>query len=134
MRTVLTGKRDPRHIRMHAATVDALKACQEACRPGATFGDVFDVHAKALDSAGFGKHRLNACGYSLGALYPPTWMDWPMIYAGNPVVIQPNMVIFMHMILLDSDNGLAMAPGETVLVTEAGCERLSRMTLDLVAN
>ena len=45
--------------------------------------------------------KLNACGYSLGALYPPTWMDWPMIYAGNPVVVEPNTVIFMHMILLD---------------------------------
>ena len=87
-----------------------------------------------LDAAGFGEHRLNACGYSLGALYPPTWMDWPMLYTGNPIVIEPNMVIFIHMIMLDSGRSLAMALGETVLVTEAGCERLSRMSLDLVVN
>ena len=67
-----------------------------------------------LDQSGFGEHRLNACGYSLGALYPPTWMDWPMIYMiykDNPVVLQPNMVIFMHMILLDWDQRLAMSVG-----------------------
>ena len=57
-----------------------------------------------------------------------------MLYTGNPIVIEPNMVIFIHMIMLDSGRSLAMALGETVLVTEAGCERLSRMSLDLVVN
>ena len=132
MRTVLTGTPDPRHMRMHAAGVEALAAAQEACKPGATFGDVFDAHARAFDEAGYREHRLNAYGYSLGALYPPTWMDYPMLFTGNPVVIKPNMVIFMHMILLDSDRGLTMSPGETVLVTDTGCERLSRLSLDLV--
>ena len=132
MRTALTGTPDPQYYKMHEAGVNALQAAQGACRPGATFGDVFDAHAKTFDDAGFREHRLNACGYSLGALYPPTWMDYPMLFTGNPVVIQPNMVIFMHMILLDSTRGITMSPGETVLVTETGCERLSRMPLDLV--
>ena len=79
-------------------------------------------------------HRLNACGYSLGALYPPTWMDWPMIYQDNPTAVQPNMVIFMHMILLDWDNRLAMAVGDTALVTPDGCETLTRMGTDLIVN
>ncbi|MDP6798349.1 MAG: Xaa-Pro peptidase family protein [SAR202 cluster bacterium] len=134
MRTMLTGRPDPQHVRMHSACVEAIQACQEVTRPGATFGDVFDAHAKALDAVGFGEHRLNACGYSLGALYPPTWMDWPMLYAGAPTVVRPNMVIFMHMILLDSQRGLAMSVGETVLTTETGCERLSRSNLDLIVN
>ncbi len=134
MRTVLTGRPDPQQVSMHSACVEAIQACQEATRPGVTFGEVFDVHARILDAAGFGEHRLNACGYSLGALYPPTWMDWPMLYADNPIVIQPNMVIFMHMILLDSQRGMAMSVGETSLITETGCERLSRMSLDLVVN
>ena len=134
MRTILTGRPDPRHVEMHAATVEALEACKKSCRPGNTFGDLFDAHARALDNAGYGGHRLNACGYSLGALYPPTWMDWPMIYAANPVVIEPNMVIFMHMILLDWDSKLVMATGETVVVTPEGCETLSRMPTDLVVN
>jgi len=134
MRTILTGRPDPRHVSMHSAVVEALDACKEACRPGATFGDIFDAHAKALDNAGFGEHKLNACGYSLGALYPPTWMDWPMIYAGNPVVVEPNMVIFMHMILLDWDHHLAMSLGDTVAVTPDGCETLTQMGTGLTVN
>ena len=134
MRTILTGEPSPRQIAMHAACCDALQACKDAARPGATFGDIFDAHADSLDASGFGEHRLNACGYSLGALYPPTWMDWPMIYRDNPVVLQPNMVIFMHMVLLDWEQRLAMAVGDTVLVTADGCETLTNMGTDLTVN
>ena len=134
MRTILTGEPNPRHVAMHAACAEALQACKDACRAGATFGDIFQAHADAFDRAGYGDHKLNACGYSLGALYPPTWMDWPMIFRDNPVVIQPNMVIFMHMILLDSDTKLAMSVGDTVLTTPAGCETLTRLGQGLVVN
>ena len=134
MRTILTGTPDPKHAAMHAACAEALQACKDACRPGATFGDIFNAHAGALDRAGFGQYKLNACGYSLGALYPPTWMDWPMIFRDNPVVVQSNMVIFMHMILLDWDNKLAMSVGDTVLTTTKGCETLTKLGDGLTMN
>jgi Xaa-Pro dipeptidase len=35
------------------------------------------------------------------------------------------MVFFLHMILLNSDTGLGMSLGETVVVTENGCEPIS---------
>jgi Xaa-Pro dipeptidase len=134
MRTILVGEPNPRQVEMHAACSDALQACKEVCRPGATFGDIFDAHAMAQDKSGYGDHKLNACGYSLGALYPPTWMDWPMIFQGNPVVVEPNMVIFLHMILLDWEHKLAMAIGDTVLIKSNGCETLSAMGTGLVVN
>jgi Xaa-Pro dipeptidase len=59
-------------------------------------------------------------------------MDWPMLYTGNPYVIQPGNVFFMHMILMDSVNELAMNLGETYLITEKGNERLGKQKLDLV--
>ena len=59
-------------------------------------------------------------------------LDWPMLYTGNPYVITPGNVFFMHMILMDSDNNLAMNLGETYLVTENGNERLGKQKLDLV--
>ena len=134
MRTIFTGQPDPRQVAMHAACAEALEACKAACRTGATFGDIFQAHADSMDRAGFGEHKLNACGYSLGALYPPTWMDWPMIFRDNPVVVQPNMVIFMHMILLDWDNKLAMSVGDSVLTTPGGCETLTKLGQGLVVN
>ena len=75
---------------------------------------------------------MNACGYSLGTTFSPNWMDWPMLYTGNPYKIEPGNVFFMHMILMDSDNGLAMNLGETYLVTDTGNERLGKQKIDLV--
>jgi len=51
---------------------------------------------------------------------------------GNPVIAEPNMVFFLHMILMDSDSGHAMCFGHTNVVTESGCERLTRHPLELV--
>lgn len=132
VRVVLTGKVDPRHQAMHDACREALQASQDACRPGNRVGDVFDAHARVMDSAGFQEHRLNACGYSLSANYPPTWMEQPMFFTGNPYIIQENMVFFMHMFLLDAGNDLAMSTGESVIVKADGVERLSNMSHELV--
>jgi len=131
-RTIPIGKADPKHIKMHEACVENLIYCEKKLIPGNTIGEVFDVHAKTFDDLGYNKARMNACGYSLGSTFSPNWMDWPMLYTGNPYVIQPGNVFFMHMILMDSVNELAMNLGETYLVTENGNERLGKQKLDLV--
>ena len=38
-----------------------------------------------------------------------------MIFTGNPLIIKPGMIFFMHMILMDSEAQLAMNLGETYL-------------------
>ena len=43
---------------------------------------------KLYDNNGYKNARMNACGYSLGSTFSPNWMDWPMLYTGNPYVIQ----------------------------------------------
>ncbi|WP_028467167.1 M24 family metallopeptidase [Nisaea denitrificans] len=132
MRTLPIGKPKPEHDDMHSACVEALQACREALRPGNIVGSVFDAHAGVMDRRGYSHARMNACGYSLGAVFAPIWMDYPMFYHGNPVEIRPGMVFFAHMILMDSDKDLAMTLGETFIVTEDGNERLSKLPLDLV--
>ncbi len=132
MRTIPIGKVNPKHFKMHEACLEALSNCEKKLKPGNKVGDVFDTHAETVDKLGFKRSRMNACGYSLGTTFAPNWMDWPMLYTGNPYVIQPGNVFFMHMILMDSDNELAMNLGETYLVTKNGNERLGKKKLDLV--
>ena len=55
-----------------------------------------------------------------------------MLYTGNPVILEPGMVFFMHMILMDSENQLAMNLGKTYLVTNSGNQRMGKKKLDLV--
>ena len=131
-RTIPIGKANPKHFKMHEACVEALKSCENKLKPGNKIGEVFDVHAKTFDDLGFNKSRMNACGYSLGATFAPNWMDWPMLYTGNAYKIETGNIFFMHMILMDSENQLAMNLGETYLVTKDGNERLGKQKLDLI--
>ncbi|MBI1778136.1 MAG: aminopeptidase P family protein [Proteobacteria bacterium] len=132
MRTIRVGPKLPRQEDMHKACKEALLACEAALKPGEPVANVFEAHVKVLDRAGYRAHRLNACGYSLGALFAPNWMDWPMLYRGNPVIAAPGMVFFIHMIIMDSDSGIAMTLGRTSLVGEQGAEPLSQAAIDYV--
>ncbi|MGE0844688.1 MAG: M24 family metallopeptidase [Flavobacteriaceae bacterium] len=131
MRTVCIGEATPRHLELYAAARAALEAVEATLAPGRTAGDVFDAHARVMDEHGLAGHRLAACGYSLGAHFTPSWMDWPMFYHGNPWVLEPGMVMFAHMIIMDSDSGTAMTLGRTSLVTATGSRVLSAAPLDL---
>lgn len=132
MRTLVVGRASDAQKRMHRAAVEALEACEVAMLPGVRMGDVFDVHARVLDRYGFGHAGFHACGYGMGAVFNPIWVDFPMFFKGNPLPIDAGNVFFLHMILMDSENGLAMCQGHSVLVTDSGVERLSRHSLDLV--
>ncbi|MFK5978634.1 MAG: Xaa-Pro peptidase family protein [Rhizobiaceae bacterium] len=132
MRTIIVGKPTGRHEELYEATRDALIGVREAMVVGKTFGDMFDAHAQIMDAAGLTRHRLNACGYSLGAVYSPCWMDDPMIYSENPTIIEENMVIFTHMIIADSDTNTAMTLGQSYITAESGPECLSRHEIDLI--
>lgn len=132
MRTVIIGTPTPQHEKMLAACCDALSAAEAAMKPGNTAGDVFDAHAKAMDSHGMHDHRMNACGYSLGAKFTPSWMDWPMFYTGNDAELGPGMVFFAHMILMDSDSGNAMCPGRTYIVGDDGPECISSLPVEMI--
>jgi Xaa-Pro dipeptidase len=132
MRTAVIGKVSKRHQELYDAALEALLAVEKAMVPGSSFGDVFDAHAKVMEAHGLTRHRLNACGYSLGARFSPSWMDDPMFYAGNQVAIAPSMTLFAHMIIMDSDSETAMTLGRTYLTTEGAPKALSRHDLDLI--
>ena len=132
MRTIPIGKAKKEHLEMHQLCYETLHACSSALQPGNLAGDVFEAHRKIIDNSKYKSARLNACGYSLGTTFAPNWMDWPMLYANNPVPIAENQIFFMHMILMHSESKTAMNLGETYLVTKEGCERLGKLSLDLI--
>jgi Xaa-Pro dipeptidase len=131
MRTLRIGRPPPRQVEMHQVAEATLLAVEARLTPGNTFGEAYAAHAQTLDAAGYQAHRLNACGYSLGTTFAPNWMDWPMLYADNPVPLVPGMVIFVHIIIFDSERNLAMTLGRTSLIGETGAESLSQAPLDL---
>ena len=93
---------------------------------------MFDAHAEAMDAHGMKDHRLNACGYAMGAKFTPSWMDFPMFYHGNDVKLRSGMVFFAHMILMDSEKGQAMTLGRSYIVGRGRPESLSKHSLNLI--
>jgi len=133
MFVVLTGPTvDDRHRRMHAACVEALADVQRALRPGTTLGEVFDVHRAAFARHGYEHAILLACGYTMGATWPPSWMEQPQIFAGNPVVLERGMTFFTHMILVDHAAGLTMSLGEQAIVTDGPPEIITHVPRELL--
>ncbi len=132
MRTLIIGKPSKHHAAMDTACQAALAAVEDQLKPGRTAGEVFAAHARVLDEHGMKDHRLNACGYSLGAKFTPSWMDVPMFYANNPVELGAGMVFFAHMILMDSENRKAFCLGRTYIITEKKPEPVSRFSLEMI--
>jgi Xaa-Pro dipeptidase len=130
-RTIKIGHRNDKHERMHALAAEMLVAGSAAIVPGASIGEIFKAIRRTLEAGGY-QPDVNAFGYSLGTTFAPNWMDWPMIYADNPTIMEPGMVLFMHPGVRDATDGLSAVVGETVLITESGYERLSGLSLDYV--
>jgi Xaa-Pro dipeptidase len=132
MRTLIIGRPTRAHIAMDAAVREALASVESVLKPGHTAGEVFDAHARVMDAHGMTAHRLNACGYSLGAKFTPSWMDNPMFYKDNPEDIQPGMVFFAHMILMNSEAGAAYCLGRTYIIGDKVPEPVSKHPLEMI--
>ena len=132
MRTIIVGAPTPRHMELYEASRAALDACVAQAQVGNPISAIFEAHAQVLDAAELARHRLNACGYSLGATFAPSWMDAPMIFADNETIIEENMVLFLHMIIADSDAETAMTLGQSYVTGSSGPKSLSRHSVDLL--
>ena len=132
--TAVTGIPDPRQVTQMDVAIDALTQVKEAAKPGVELGHLDDIHRRVLDAAGFAKARYAACGYALGCTFKPTWMDVPpMIYSGNPLILEPGMVFFVHIMIPDTSTGLAAGVGQTFAIGAEGeqVETFSDLPLEL---
>lgn len=130
--TLVTGRPDPRQLDMLRIAKEALDGIKDAARAGAALGTLDDIHRKVLDDAGFAKARYAACGYALGCTFKPTWMDVPpMIYSGNPLIMTPGMVFFVHIMIPDASTGLTAGVGQTFAITDGAPEVFSDLPVEL---
>jgi len=132
MRTLIIGEATKQHHRLHDAAREALQNCEDQLQPGEPMSRVYTAHSTTLDSLGLGQHRLNACGYALGARFSPSWMERQMFYDNAATIIQPGMVFFLHMILMDSDTETAICLGRSYVINDHGNHSLSRHNLEMI--
>jgi len=131
-RTIAVGPPSPKLVHMHRTAELALAEMTAAAAPGRPLGEIDDAHRRVFDAAGYREQRFEACGYSLGATFRPSWMDVPpMLYSGNPLAAAPGMVLFLHAIVGDRTEQVAAGVGHSLLITGDGAEILNRVPLEL---
>ena len=54
-----------------------------------------------------------------------------MIYSGNPLLLQPGMVFFVHIMVPDSASGVAAGLGRSFVITDGAAENLSALPFRL---
>jgi len=102
----------------HRLVADVLARLIEAVAPGVVAGDLDAFAREHLD---FAHHT----GHGIGAAYH----EEPRIVPGSQAVLEPGMVVALEPGRYDDGRGVRLE--HVVLVTEDGCEDLSRHQLDL---
>jgi len=113
--------------RMADVIIEALDAAIAAIRPGATSGAVDEACRGPIERAGFEPNFRKRTGYSVGVGYAPSWGEGHIVSLrrDDPTRLEPGMVFHMPPALrIPRQYGLGFS--ETVLVTETGCEVLTR--------
>jgi Xaa-Pro dipeptidase len=132
MRTAVAGSASPQLRRMADACQTSVETLLENIRPGVVAGEVAVRAKKTLESIPSEWVWHGYYGYSAGLGFPPTWSDAPIFIMDNSdQVLQAGMVLHCNTSLRDIGH-CGAACGETVLITDNGCEVLTSFPRELV--
>ncbi|MBX5441953.1 MAG: aminopeptidase P family protein [Solirubrobacteraceae bacterium] len=131
MRTAVIGGANARVAEVHACTREGYLAAVAAARPGAAAKAPDEACNAVLERLDLVRRRCHRIGYSIGVAYPPGWLEPMMLVEGDPHVLQPGMSFSIEPNLALHDEGFGIKLGDTVLCTDDGAERLSKIEPDL---
>ncbi|WP_282791934.1 Xaa-Pro peptidase family protein [Streptomyces sp. CC224B] len=115
-----------RHARAAETSRAAMAALRSALRPGHTAEQVFRAWHAVIESALGRPYARHHCGYLVGIGFPPGWMGGSRtLRPGETMPLRPGMTFHIQSWLLDDRLG-THAFSDTALVTEDGCEVLTR--------
>ena len=131
-RQLCLGAPTGRMREVHRVAREAGDACMDAMRAGVPATVPHEAAKKVIADAGMDRYRLHMTGYAVGAAFPPSWVEPLVMDSGCPHTLQAGMVIAVEPPLFGLEEGLGVRIIDNVLVTETGCERLSKTTRDLI--
>lgn len=132
MRTMTLGAPHPEVQRIHGVMRGALDALLDTAGPGITSGAVDAAARSHVEASGLGQFWLHRAGYSVGASFPPNWVEGDVmdLKAGDRRVLQPGMVFHTVCWLLVPEFG-AIGLSETWTVTQSGIDVLTKTPREL---
>lgn len=132
-RLVFIGKAPARAGKMLDLCRRALEAAEGRIGPGVTAGEVYRAWHACLQEAGLSHYHRHHCGYSVGIGYPPSWSGSGVpvgLREDSDLKLKPGMVFHLMSWLLRTGKGDSFL-SDTAVVTEDGCEVLTKVARDL---
>jgi Xaa-Pro aminopeptidase len=131
MRTAVIGPPTDQVRRVAEAVKDTIARIMGAARPGRTCHEVAIEARKGLAPVAGEVFHTGTFAYAVGLQFPPSWNEGSTyIIEGNHLPLAAGMVF--HLMLcyrVPGRSGVGLS--ETVLITDQGCESLTRPERDL---
>jgi Xaa-Pro aminopeptidase len=113
----VSGKFSREQARAYRVVLEAYRAAIDKVRPGATLADIEGAAREVLARSGYEKYMMHDIGHYVGMSVHDV---------GKPVPLEPGVVIAVEPGVYLPQKNLGIRIEDTVLVTETGCEILSR--------
>ena len=120
-RTVIVGELDSYKQNAYDGMLKARESIFRILKPGVTFEELYLAAAKVYSERGFDSILPGRVGHGVGC----SAHEFPSLERGNLLRLQPGMVMTVEPGLMDKTWG-GVRHSDTVLITEDGCELLTR--------
>lgn len=131
-RQFVLGQPTPRMRALYDVVRQASDAMIASIRDGIAATVPHLTAKQIIAEAGLEPGRVHLSGYSLGAGFPPSWAEPLHLLSDSPYALRAGMVLTIEPPVFVGAEGLGARIIDNVIVTDAGCELLSRVTRDLV--
>lgn len=126
-RTVIVGELDAYKQNAYDAMLKARESIFQILKPGAVFEELYLAAAKVYSESGFDSILPGRVGHGVGC----SAHEFPSLARGNLLRLEPGMVMTVEPGLMDKSWG-GVRHSDTVLITEDGCERLTRLEMGAI--
>lgn len=126
-RSVMVGEVTGVRAKAYDAMLEARERIFELLRPGVPFEALYRAAMREYEKAGFGDILPGRCGHGIGL----STHEFPSLAGGNQIPLRPGMVFTVEPGLMTREWG-GVRHSDTVLITEGGFERLTRLRRDRI--
>lgn len=110
----------------------ACDACMAQIRDGAPATAPHEAAKRVIGEAGLEHGRVHTSGYGLAPGFPPSWGEPMHMIGASRYRLRAGMVVSVEPPVFLHEEGLGARLIDNVLVTQGGCELLSRSSRDLI--
>jgi Xaa-Pro dipeptidase len=126
------GQPTQRMVELYEVVRRACDASIAEIRDGAPAIAPHEAAKRVIGAAGLEHGRVHTTGYGLAPGFPPTWGEPVHMIGGSDYILRAGMVLSVEPPIFLGEERLGARIIDNVLVTEAGCELLSRFSRDLI--